>query len=69
MCPDHGLDVAHPPNVGQARLRPVEESPLVEQADAVGPAFDFLAAPEPLAEKGANLGEGQLKLTPPDMER
>jgi hypothetical protein len=45
--------VTHPPNVIQPRLRPVEESPLVEQMDAVGPAFELLAAPEPPMDTGA----------------
>lgn len=29
----------HPANAGQARLGPIEESPLAEQADAVAPAW------------------------------
>jgi hypothetical protein len=61
--------VPHPSNVGQSRLRPVEVSPLVEQVDAVAPAFDLLAAPEPPMVTGAELGDGQAEVVRPDEER
>jgi len=62
-------DVAHPPNVGQSRLRRVEEYPIVEQVDAITPAFDLLAAPDPPVETGAELRDGELEVAHPDVER
>ena len=67
--PGRERDVAHPSNVGQSWLRPVEVPPLVEQVDAVTPAFDLLTAPEPPAEAGAELGDGKAEVAHPDVER
>jgi len=47
--------VAHPSNVIQPRLRPVEVPPLIEQTDAIAPAFEFLATFEPPVIAAPNL--------------
>ena len=68
-CPDRSLEGAQPSKVGQSRLRRVEESPFIEQADAVAPCFHFLAVPDPPAEMSAEPGAGSLAVGHPHVER
>jgi hypothetical protein len=49
-------NIAYPSNVSQARLRTTEGESLIEQADAIAPSFDVLAASQGPVTTGADFG-------------
>src|SRR5512136_909344 len=72
---EQAKDGGHPAIGGHPRLGPVEEAPLVEQADTCpersrrgAPAFDLLAAPEAPLHKAPKWGVGQIAVSQPDFE-
>jgi len=48
----------YPSNTSQARLRASEGEPLIEQADAIAPSFEILAAFQGPVTTGADFGAG-----------